>query len=129
MIEILEIIDGLPFVSVSIIHNGMSIETDRVLVDTGSVSSIFKVDLLEKIGIQPESEDIIVSISGIGGSECVYLKKIDSIVLGEIEIKEFTVDLGVMDYGFDIDGIIGMNLLQHINSIINIEKKTISGHI
>lgn len=46
--------DGLPFVSATIIFRGNSLTLENVLLDTGSAGTIFKVDLLIDIGVQPE---------------------------------------------------------------------------
>ena len=99
----------LPFVQLRIWYKGQSLLLDRVLVDTGSASTIFKLDIVEKIGIAPEQDDIVGSISGEGGSEYVFLKQIDSIDLNGLHITNFIVNIGVMDYSLEINGIIGMD--------------------
>lgn len=35
---------------------------------------------------------------------------------------DFTVESGAMDYGFELDGIIGLDLLQQMKAIINLDK-------
>lgn len=76
-------------------------------------------------GITIEDNDIIESISGIGGSEFVYKKRIDNIKLGNLEVIDFTIEVGVMDYGFDINGIIGMDFMRKVGSIIDLNKMII----
>ncbi|MCC6299516.1 MAG: hypothetical protein IT314_09465 [Anaerolineales bacterium] len=44
--------DNLPFVTVSISHNGKSIEISNVLVDTGSGGTIFAADIMSAVGIE-----------------------------------------------------------------------------
>jgi len=46
----IELIDGLPFISVSISFRGQEITLSNVLIDTGSAGTIFKADLLRNIG-------------------------------------------------------------------------------
>lgn len=67
------------------------------------------MDKVEEIDISIAENDTIETISGIGGEEFVYLKKIDKLTLGNFELKHFQVEIGVMDYGFNINGILGMN--------------------
>jgi len=108
----------LPFVQLRIWYKGQSLLLDRVLVDTGSASTIFKLDIVEKIGIAPEQDDIVGSISGVGGSEYIFLKQIDSIDLNGLHITNFIVNIGVMDYSLEINGIIGMDFLLKVKGIM-----------
>lgn len=41
---------------------------NNVLLDTGSGGSVFKMDIIEEIGITIEDDDAIESVSGVGGS-------------------------------------------------------------
>ena len=121
MKEKITLVDNLPFIQVSISHQGRSKIIDNVLIDTGSGSTIFKVDILEDIGIKPEDDDVIATISGVGGSEFVFVKVIDCIEVGDLKVTGFKIDLGIMDYGFEINGIIGMDFLTRIFSHIDLE--------
>ena len=80
------------------------------------------MDQVDKIGITIEKEDGIETISGVGGVEFVYRKEVDKIRLGKIEIRNFNIKVGVMDYGFGINGIIGVDFLKHIKAIIDLDK-------
>lgn len=66
---------GLPFCNVNLCYNEKIISIKNVLLDTGSGGSVFKMDVVEDIGITIEDDDIIESISGIGGTE-LYIRKI-----------------------------------------------------
>lgn len=114
--------EGLLLTDMEVTYKGKSLLLKRVLVDTGSGSTIIKMDLAESIGIVAEEDDMIYRISGVGGSEFVFSKTIDSIKIGEKEAGHFTVEIGAMDYGFELDGIIGLDLLQQMKSIINLDK-------
>ncbi len=112
--------DNLPFVKLKLIHNDKELILKNVLIDTGSTKSVFKENLVEKINIKPEPEDILGSIRGIGGTEFVYIKQIDLLYLDNTCVRNFKVDIGEMDYDFDIDGILGMDFLLKINAIIDL---------
>ena len=54
--------------------------------------------------------------------EFVYRKEGDKIRFGKIEIRNFNIEVGVMDHGFEINGIIGVDFLKHIKAIIDLDK-------
>ena len=95
---------GLPFCEIVVEYKGKPMTLDNILIDTGSGGTIFKMDMVDKIGITIEKEDTIETISGVGGAEFVYKKNIDKIIFGNSEINNFNIEIGVMDYGFDIKG-------------------------
>lgn len=118
----LDIKYGLPFCKVTLIYKGKSISLDNVLLDTGSGGTVFKMDKVDEIGITIDKDDTIETISGVGGIEFVYKKTIDGINFGDMEIKDFIIEVGVMDYGFEINGIIGMDFLKKAGAIIDLDK-------
>lgn len=112
---------GLPFCSIKISFQGKELIINNVLLDTGSGSTVLKMDIVEEIGILINEEDSIETIEGIGGIEFVYKKYIDYLAIGELELHNFKVEIGVMDYGFDINGIIGMDFLGKVDAIIDLK--------
>lgn len=112
---------GLPFCKVMLVNKGKTISLDHILLDTGSGGTIFKMNKVDEIDITIEENDTIESISGVGGSEFVYKKNIDCLNIGNLEAEDFQIEVGVMDYGFEINGIIGMDLLKKIGAIINLD--------
>ncbi|NUQ39487.1 MAG: clan AA aspartic protease [Caldilineales bacterium] len=101
--------DNIPFVSIFVIYKDTSIEIPSVLVDTGSATTILSADLVQIIQITPSPEDSLYTIRGVGGSEVVFSRKVDYLKLGEY-----------MDYGFEINGILGMDFLVQAGTIINL---------
>lgn len=98
---------------------------DKVLIDTGSGGTILKSDLVFEVGIEMEPTDEIETIRGVGGSEFVFLKTIEGLDLGGLEVNDFKCEIGAMDYGFDINGIIGLNFLKEVGAIIDLDKMEI----
>jgi hypothetical protein len=121
-----EVRHGLPFVSVSLNFRGKSMMLHNVLLDTGSASTIFKIDLVDAIGVKVEPHDIADVIRGIGGTEYVFAKIFDRVSLGSIEATSFLAEIGLMDYGFDIDGIIGYDFIESTGICIDAQKRIIS---
>ncbi len=109
--------DGLLLADIDLTYKG--------LIDTGSAGTVISSDRAEFIGIIPEENDVIYRISGVGGSEFVFSKVIDSIRIGSSEAKDFHTEVGAMNYGFDLDGIIGLDLLMHMKATIHLDKLTI----
>ncbi|HLC16226.1 MAG TPA: retropepsin-like aspartic protease [Thermodesulfovibrionia bacterium] len=125
----IQINDGLPFTEVTLIHRGKTLTLDRVLIDTGSAGTIFDVDVLAKIDLLPEPEDSIHTITGVGGSEFVVEKKVEQIKIMSLEIADFTIEIGTMDYGLELHGIIGFNFLIRTKAIIDPEQLKIYSNL
>lgn len=121
----LQIRDNLPFVEVSITHNGKSIESSDILVYTGSGGTILAADIMFAVGIIPQAEDILHTIFGVGGSEVVFTRKIDMLSVGTYTIHHFEVEVGGMDYGFNVKGILGMDFLIATGAQINLHEMKI----
>lgn len=109
----------IPFVDVVLIYQGKRINVDNVLVDTGSARSVFAADIVNTLGIYYEPDDIIETVRGVGGIETVFERAIDTIQVDDYELAEFIIQVGGMDYGFDIRGILGMDFLAQSQAILN----------
>ncbi|GAE33006.1 retropepsin-like aspartic protease [Alkalihalobacillus hemicellulosilyticus] len=120
--------EGLLLTDMELTFNGQLLHLRRVLVDTGSGSTIVSTDLAESIGIVAEENDMIYRISGVGGSEFVYSKTVDSVRIGDMQTESFALEIGAMNYGFDLDGIIGLDLLQQLKAIINIDELSLQSN-
>lgn len=92
---------------------------DNVLLDTGSAGSIFSADKLAEIGLFLQPDDELHQIYGVGGSEFVFVKQIEKLLLGELMVSDFTVELGALGYGFELDGIIGTDFFQQTSAQID----------
>jgi predicted aspartyl protease len=114
--------DSLPYVTIMVAYQGKMVEVSDVLVDTGSASTILSADKLMDVGIKPSVDDILHTIRGIGGGEVVFLREVDFLKLGERSISDFEIEVGGMDYGFDINGILGMDFLIKTGAIINLRE-------
>lgn len=112
--------DGLPLVSATVEYGGQSLELQNVLIDTGSSGTMLPTDQLLEIGVQYEPDDQIQRIRGVGGSEFVFIKKVDALIAGTLKVKSFPVQVGAMDYGFSIDGILGMDFLLKARAVIDL---------
>ena len=80
----IRLIDRLPRIAVTIQANGQSITLENVLIDTGSVTTVFKTDPLSQVGIGLLNNDIVHTMYGIGGREFVIAKRLDTLILSDI---------------------------------------------
>jgi len=113
---------GLPFITVALTYRGKQIEALNVLVDTGSARTTFAADVVAQIGLIPEPEDALLTVRGVGGAEIVFTRLVDRVQVGRRAVEQFEVEIGGMDYGFEINGILGMDFLTHTGAIINLHQ-------
>ena len=118
----LQLRDNPPFVSIIVNHQGKKIKIQNVLVDTGSGGTILAADVLSKIGIVPQADDTLHTIFGVGGSEVVFTRKINELKVGTFTLKQFEIEIGGMDYDFNIQGILGMDFLISAGAKIDLKK-------
>ncbi len=120
---------NLPFVEISASYYGAAVDIPDVLIDTGSASTILSADFVESIGIIPENNDIPHIVTGVGGSEVVYNRRVDYLKIGVCGVQDFEVEIGGMGYGFEINGILGMDFMKHVEAIINLRKMIIEFNV
>ncbi|QQK80830.1 retropepsin-like domain-containing protein [Salicibibacter cibi] len=113
---------GLPFVELEVTFRGKTLRLDNVLLDTGSAGTIFNANVVENIGVVPEKNDIVDTIRGVGGVEYVYVKNFNLIQLEEISQRDFEVEIGNMDYGMKMDGILGFDFISSAKLVVDTNK-------
>ncbi|MBD3241516.1 MAG: hypothetical protein GF331_13080, partial [Chitinivibrionales bacterium] len=86
----------------------------------GSASTIFAVDSLASLGLAPLPDDPLRTLRGIGGSEVVFQKTLDFVAIGDRRVPSFPVEIGAMDYGFNITGILGMDFLRASRAVLDL---------
>ncbi|MDQ0659559.1 retropepsin-like aspartic protease [Paenibacillus sp. W2I17] len=110
---------GLPFISIKLEFRGKVLLLEKVLLDTGSASTLLNADVVREVGMVPEENDLVEIIRGVGGIEYVYTKSLDSITVEGTTINNFQIEIGNMDYGLEIDGILGFNFMRQTGVVIN----------
>jgi hypothetical protein len=117
---------GLPFTEVCFVNGGNSITLSKVLIDTGSKTSLISTETAIELGLDQQPDDEVNIIRGIGGIESVYEKRIEKIVLDGLAYNNFKLDVGAMLYGFDFDAIIGSDFLRYSKAIVNFDEMTLT---
>jgi hypothetical protein len=118
----LKIREGLPFVDAVIAYEEKDLTVTNVLIDTGSAGSVFSADLLEQIDLVYEPEDRLQRVQGVGGAEFVFSKRVTSLSVEAMRVTNFEIEIGSLDYGFGINGILGMNWLIEVKGVIDLSR-------
>ncbi|MBI5565593.1 MAG: retropepsin-like domain-containing protein [Chloroflexi bacterium] len=114
--------DDLPFVSVTVAYQGRRLHISDILVDTGSASTILAADQVVHIDLVPEPTDVLKLIQGVGGTEAVFTRHVDHLQVDEQQLRGFEIEVGGLDYGFAINGILGMDFLTQTRAVIDLSK-------
>ena len=112
--------DDLLFVTLALVYRGATLVVPDVLVDTGSAGTILSANLVAQVALIPEPGDILHTVRGVGGSEAVFARRVDRLQVDNQAVENFEVEIGGMEYGFGINGILGMDYLVRVGAIINL---------
>jgi predicted aspartyl protease len=121
----LKLVDNLPFATVTLAYQDKIVEIDNVLLDTGSATTVLAADQVSQIGLLPSPDDVLYTIRGVGGVEVVFARSVDYVQLGQRRLDDFEIEVGGMDYGFAINGILGTDFLIRAGAVIDLGKLTI----
>lgn len=115
----------LAFVTATLTFRGVSVAIPDVLVDTGAASTVFNADLAAEAGVLLGHGDRLRMLRGVGGREFVFVRHVDRVAVGERGRDDFEVEIGEMDYGFELGGILGMDFLRAAGAMIDLRNLTI----
>lgn len=118
----LRLLYGLPIVSLDVVYSGRQLHLENVLLDTGSAGTILDADKVAEIGVRPEGTDRTAIIHGVGGTEIVFTKWFDAVTLGDWTLSQCKIEIGAMDYGIEIQGILGFDFIRAAGLIIDTNK-------
>ena len=93
-----------------------------MIIDTGAVGSVFATERLRTVGVHQTNDDFIGYARGIGGVEFILTKRVDTLTVGPFHAASFDIEMAAMDYGLDIDGIIGTDFLMQVGAVIDLAK-------
>jgi hypothetical protein len=101
------------------------IDVGHVLIDTGSASTILAAREVAGLGIVPEMDDIVYTVRGMGGSEAVFTRRVEWVAVETHALANFEIEVGSMNYGFDLNGILGMDVLTRAGAVIDLRVLTL----
>ena len=118
--------NGLIYANLTITHEGKKIEIDDVIIDTGASHTVVLPDFLYEHEIGFDEDDELVVMSGIGGAEASAVKKrIESISIGDIFLKDVVIDFGVVDPKDRVNGLVGLDFLKTAKIVIDLDEMTL----
>jgi len=115
----------LAFVTATLTYRGTTVSVPGVLVDTGAASTVINADLAADAGIFLEPGDKLRTLRGVGGREYVFVRDVDRLAIGENGLDGFEVEIGALDYGLEIGGILGMDFLRATGAVVDLDRLTI----
>ncbi len=83
----IEIKNGMPYVTVILVHRQREIVLNNVLLDTGSYGCLFPIDVAVDLGIKFRQDDELDAIAGVGGTEFIVHKQIDGLKMGTFMVE------------------------------------------
>jgi hypothetical protein len=113
---------GLAYVEAVLAFRGRSLFLRDTILDTGSSSTIFAADRLLEIGIVPEPSDALHRLRGVGGTEYAFTKRLGLLAVGDMDVPDFEIEVGAMDYGFPAEGILGLDYLLRTGALIDLRR-------
>lgn len=113
---------GLAYVEAILTYRGRDLPLGNVVLDTGSAGTIFSADRLLEIGVVPEPQDALRRIRGVGGTEFVFTKVIERLAVGDLVVDDVVIEVGAMDYGFPVDGILGLDYLVPAGAVLDLRR-------
>ena len=120
---------GCPYIIVTLTFRDERVQLENILLDTGSAGSVFATDKLAPVGLKYEPSDPLYTIRGVGGAEFVFVKRIDRLMIDRLSVQDFEIEVGALDYGFEIDGILGMDFLTAVGAVIDLNRMEIRAAI
>lgn len=110
----------LLFCSLDLKINNQNLHLENVLIDTGSATTLINADY-----ILLDGNEKIKNAQGIGGYEKILVKNFETLKLNDIALNNICLSIGDMDYGIDIDLLIGLDILKILNANINVKNMTL----
>ena len=107
---------GLILCSLDIMIDKKNLFLENVLVDTGSATTLINSNHSEFDG-----SETISKAYGVGGYETILKKKINCLEIDGVAINDFKISLGEMDYGIELDCILGLDIMNVLGAVIDLK--------
>lgn len=117
---------GLLHGELELMYKGKSTVIDHVIIDTGASKTLISADAVFEIGIFASPVDELTVMSGIGGDDFAFRKVIDGLSFGTYSAQNVSIDFGHLDDGFEINGIVGLDILVSGKFVIDLDEMSIS---
>jgi hypothetical protein len=123
----LQMIDGLPIVTLTMTYGKKTIELNNVLLDTGCAATIFDTNILESIDINIDYKNGKARrMYGVGGeAELCFEQKIKNLNIDGHFLDSFQLQLGSVREEYNFEGILGNDFMIKMGMVIDFNDLTI----
>ena len=119
--------DGqLMYAPLKITYKNKTKVIDKLVVDTGAAKTFISVDAVRDIELYYDEEDIITTVFGVGGPDNSFQKAVENISFGSKNFHKYTIDFGTFQGEYDINGLIGLDLLRDAKILIDLDNMIIT---
>lgn len=108
--------------SITLTFKGKTLTIDKMVIDTGASHTLLSADIVADLGVYFENHDEIINAFGIGGEEVCFRKTFEKIQLGTFHTKNIKLDVGTLHEQWNINGLIGLDLLKEANMMIDLKQ-------
>ncbi|MFD0670971.1 aspartyl protease family protein [Cohnella sp. GCM10027633] len=106
--------------SLTVSYRGRELRLTDIIIDTGSSHTIISPDVLEEIGVSFDNGDTVYEAYGIGGTVPFYTKVMDEIVIDQLRIKNFEIDVGMLPQSHK--GLLGLDILKTYGFVLDMNE-------
>ena len=117
---------GLIWISVEINYEGQLIPVDRCIVDTGSATTAFEIDL---VPFNYQKPALIKQLCGLGGgTQEVISQIIEGLSIDKTVLHQIDIEFGDISSNLGINGFIGNDVLSHFSFTVDFSRQDIEIH-
>lgn len=123
----LQMINGLPIVTLTMTYGEKAIELNNVLLDTGCAATIFDTNILESIDINIDYKNGKARrMYGVGGeAELCFEQKIENLEIDGQFLDSFLLQLGSVLEDYNFEGILGNDFMIKMGMVVDFSNLTI----
>ncbi len=97
-----------------------------MVLDTGARSTVITPGLATALGFKPEDVERTVEVLSATGKAWAGLLRVDSVSVLGLEVKNLDVLCHQLPSGLGLDGILGLNFLEHFRIVIDNGTETVT---
>jgi predicted aspartyl protease len=114
--------DGqLIYTSLKLVYKGKLKIVDKLVVDTGAAKTFISIEAVEDLNVSFEDGDYITTVYGVGGPDNSFQKLLDCVEFGSKRFENYKIDFGAFHGDYDINGLIGLDLLKDAGITIDLK--------
>ncbi len=97
-----------------------------MVLDTGARSTVITPGFATALGFKPEDVERTVEVIGATGKAWAGLLRVDGVSILGLEVRDLDVLCHQLPGGLGLDGVLGLNFLQHFRIVIDNGTETVT---